>query len=109
MCASSSVPESDCGRTDAAVDALVSWCGWLIAGVFVVGFAHGWWWGGDLTNLPLIGESAARAATERRGWPWVPVLTALCGAFLLRRAWCALAGLALGRPARRGTTATGRR
>ncbi|WP_187370186.1 hypothetical protein [Streptomyces boluensis] len=91
------------------MDQLIDWCGWLIAIVFVVGFAHGGWWGGDLTNLPLMGDSVARAAAERRGRPWVPVLTALCGATLARRAWCALAVRALGRPVRRRAASRGRR
>ncbi len=84
-------------RRDAAVDVVVDLCGWLAAVLFVVGFVHGWWWGGDLRNIPGgIGESAATAAAERRGWPWVPLLAMICGGFYSRWAWCALADLARG-------------
>ncbi|MFF1593087.1 MULTISPECIES: hypothetical protein [unclassified Streptomyces] len=72
---------------DAAVILLVELCGWLIAIVFAVGCVHGWWWGGDLQNLPLIGDSAARAAAEHRGWPWVPLLVMGLGGLAVRRLW----------------------
>ncbi|MFG2774765.1 hypothetical protein [Streptomyces sp. NPDC048350] len=75
------------GRRDAAVDVLVNWIGWLLAVVFVVGCFPGWWWGGDLNNLPLIGEPVAQAAAEHRGWPEVPLLFLACGAILVRRCW----------------------
>ncbi|RII06982.1 hypothetical protein DSC45_34710 [Streptomyces sp. YIM 130001] len=78
-------------QRDAAVEVLISLCGWLVAAVFVVGCVPGWWWGGDLARLPVIGESASAAASERRGWPWVPVLTMVCGGLLVRRVWLAVA------------------
>ncbi|MFB7234854.1 hypothetical protein ACFCXK_08745 [Streptomyces sp. NPDC056269] len=94
------------GRRDAAVDALVNWIGWLVAVVFVVACLAGWWWGGDLSNLPFIGESVAEAAARRRGWPAVPVLFMTCGAVLVRRGWYAAAdrvrGVDPGRRYRRG-------
>lgn len=75
---------------DAAVVLLVEWCGWLAAAVFALGCVHGWW-GGDLKNLPLIGDSAARAAAEHRGWPWVPLLVMGLGGLAVRRLWRAAA------------------
>lgn len=75
-------------RLDADVEALVSLCGWLVAVVFVVGFVRGWWWGGDLHNLPW--------GLERRGWPLVPVLAAALGAVCARWVWLALADLVRG-------------
>ncbi|MFB7411348.1 hypothetical protein ACFCZ2_29610 [Streptomyces sp. NPDC056202] len=93
------------GRRDAAVDALVSWIGWLVAVVFVVACFPGWW-GGDLSNLPFKGESAAEAAARHSGWPAVPVLFMTCGAVLVRRGWYAAAdrvrGVDPGRRYRRG-------
>ncbi|MFI8930613.1 hypothetical protein ACIG3E_23405 [Streptomyces sp. NPDC053474] len=81
--------KSERSRRDAAVDVVVSLCGWLAGAVWTLGCARGWWWGGDLRHLPLIGDSAARAAAERRGWPWVPGLVMLVGALLIHRGWCA--------------------
>ncbi|MFD0621898.1 hypothetical protein ACFQ2K_02885 [Streptomyces sanglieri] len=86
-------------RLDADVEALVSLCGWLVAVVFVVGFVRGWWWGGDLHNLPWgLGDLAAEAAEERRRWPLplVPVLAAALGAVCARWVWLALADLVRG-------------
>ncbi|WP_331753624.1 MULTISPECIES: hypothetical protein [unclassified Streptomyces] len=84
-------------RLDADVEALVSLCGWLVAVVFVVGFVRGWWWGGDLHNLPWgLGDPAAEVAKERRGWPLVPVLVAALGAVCARWVWLALADLVRG-------------
>ncbi|MFD4715353.1 hypothetical protein ACFWN5_37615 [Streptomyces sp. NPDC058430] len=76
---------------DAAVILLVEFCGWLIAIVFAVGCVHGWWWGGDLKNLPLVGDFAALAAAEHRGWPWVPLLVMGLGNLAVRRLWRAIA------------------
>ncbi|MFE6904463.1 hypothetical protein ACFVFJ_48155 [Streptomyces sp. NPDC057717] len=76
---------------DAAVVLLVELCGWLAAIVFALGCVHGWWWGGDLRNLPLIGKSAARAAAEHRGWPWVPLLVMGLGGLAVRHLWRAVA------------------
>jgi hypothetical protein len=76
---------------DAAVILLVEFCGWLAAIVFALGCIHGWWWGGDLKNLPLIGDSAARAAAEHRGWPGVPLLVMGLGGLAVRRLWRAVA------------------
>ncbi|MFD4861697.1 hypothetical protein [Streptomyces atratus] len=84
-------------RLDADVEALVSLCGWLVAVVFVVGFLRGWWWGGDLRNLPWgLGDPAAEAVEERRGWPLVPVLAAVLGAVCARWVWLVLADLVCG-------------
>lgn len=80
---------------------LVEWCGWLAAAVFALGCVHGWWWGGDLKNLPLIGDSAARAAAEHRGWPWVPLLVMGLGGLAVRRVWRAAAGRVFAAGARR--------
>ncbi|MFG2526095.1 hypothetical protein [Streptomyces sp. NPDC048527] len=76
---------------DAAVVLLVELCGWLIAIIFALGCTRGWWWGGDLKNLPLIGDSAARAAAEHRGWPWVPLLVMGLGGLAVRHLWRAVA------------------
>ncbi|MFJ2094754.1 hypothetical protein ACIOEW_36700 [Streptomyces sp. NPDC087901] len=76
---------------------MISLCGWLVAVVFVVGFIRGWWWGGDLHNLPWgLGDPAAEAVNERWGWPAVPVLAAALGAVSARWAWLALADLVCG-------------
>ncbi|MGW4984049.1 hypothetical protein [Streptomyces mirabilis] len=93
----------ECSRRDAALDVVVNWCGWLVAVVFVLGCVRGWWWGGDLHNLdhlPLIGDSVAKAAVKRRGWPVVPLLAMVCGAVLVRRIWFALANVACGEKSR---------
>ncbi|MFF1690806.1 hypothetical protein [Streptomyces sp. NPDC058254] len=76
---------------DAAVVLLVEWCGWLIAIIFALGCTRGWWWGGDLKNLPLIGDSTARAAAEHRGWPWIPLLVMGLGGLAVRHVWRAVA------------------
>ncbi|MCX5115143.1 hypothetical protein OOK13_43230 [Streptomyces sp. NBC_00378] len=84
-------------RLDTDVEALVSLCGWLVAVVFVVGFVRGWWWGGDLHNLPWgLGDPAAEAVEERRGWPWVPILASGLGGLGARWVWLALADLVCG-------------
>lgn len=88
--------EVERSRRDAAADVAVNCCGWLLAVVFVVGFAKGWWWGGDLRNIPLVGDQWARAAAERRGFPWIPLLAAFLGAYWTRRIWLLMADLARG-------------
>lgn len=71
---------------DAAVVLLVDWCGWLAAVAFAVGCVHGWWWGGDLQNLPFVGDRAAWAA-EHRGWPWIALVVMGLGGLTVRRLW----------------------
>ncbi|MFG2631551.1 hypothetical protein [Streptomyces sp. NPDC048473] len=89
--------EAGRSRLDADVETLVSLCGWLVAVVFMVGFVRGWWWGGDLHNLPWgLGDPAAEAVEERRGWPLVPVLAAVSGPVCARWVWLALADLVCG-------------
>jgi hypothetical protein len=86
---------ADRSRRDEALRVLVGWLGWLVAVVAGLGCVRGWWWGGDLQNLerlPLIGDSVAVAAVERRGWPWVPGLVVVCSAVFARRAWLVTAG-----------------
>ncbi|MFI8200780.1 hypothetical protein ACIF6K_30400 [Streptomyces sp. NPDC085942] len=97
-------------RREAGVEVLVGWCGWLCAVVFVVGLLRGWWWGGDLRNLPWgLGDPAAEAVEERRGWPMVPVLSAVLGAVGARRCWLAAADMVLGtRPRIRRRSGAGR-
>lgn len=88
--------EQDPSHRDIAADALVRWCGWLAAVVFAVGFAHGWWWGGDLRNLPWVGKQVAELAAARRGFPEIPLLSMVLGAYWTRRAWLYLADRARG-------------
>uniref|UniRef100_A0AAU1ULN5 Bacterial transcriptional activator domain-containing protein n=1 Tax=Streptomyces sp. NBC_00119 TaxID=2975659 RepID=A0AAU1ULN5_9ACTN len=54
---------------DTAVALLVEWYGWLTAIVFLVGCVRGWWWGGNLQNLPGISSDTAREAMDQRK-PW---------------------------------------
>ncbi|WP_329304572.1 hypothetical protein [Streptomyces anulatus] len=101
----------DRSRRDSGAEVLVGLCGWLCAVVFVVGLLRGWWWGGDLRNLPWgLGDPAAEAVEERRGWPVVPVLCAVLGAVGARRCWLAVADVVLGiGPCSRRREAAGRR
>ncbi|CAM5289240.1 hypothetical protein GCM10010329_81160 [Streptomyces spiroverticillatus] len=88
--------ENDPSQRDVAVEALVQWCGWLFAAVFTIGFAHGWWWGGDLRNLPLIGDQVAQKAAAGQGFPEIPLLSMVLGAYWIRRCWLSLANRARG-------------
>lgn len=95
-------------QLDRASSTLVRACGALLAAVFLLGCAHGWWWSGELKRLPVVGAWLTGLLESARLMGWaVAASLAGAGAWAVYWLWCAGVDAARGARLRSGARRTG--